>query len=322
MSGLDLAEGDQPSQAELARKTLFAGLSSEVVVVPSTAPNLLFYSLSAGDGLEDSTLYTRSSDTTQLLPVMRSHKHDSTSHNAGGDFLDVLAQAQREIYVINAKSFSVGEASSASNNNVGATGGGQCECSGTGADISNVISGGLKYVKIDSGTQANTSISTISWGGAKLSFAANIYLALMLQLSIGTDQVFRAGPGMERATAVTNNSSKFGLETCTATQPNWQIVTANSITRTQNTTTINSAEGAIVGHGLRYKVSTHVSYIDSNDNVQTVTTTVPSSGAAQMDKALCVSLAPTNTTDKSCFLSGVELYGKADLTQWRAAGIG
>lgn len=318
MSGLDFAEGDQPSQAELARKTLFAGLSSEVVAVPSDAPNILFYSLDEGNGLTDSTLYTRSSDTTQLLPVMRAHKHDSTANNAGGDFLDVLAQAQKEIYSIIAKSFSV--ATGTSSNNSGTEGGGVLEISGTGAAISNVISGGLKYVRLQSGTQANTSISTISFGGARLSFASNIYLAIMCQLSTSSDQVFRAGPGMERANAVTNNDSKFGLETCTATAPYWQIVTANSITRTQNTTTINSAEGAIVGHGLRYKVSTHVSYIDSNTNVQTVTTTVPSSGAAQMDKALCISIMPTNTSDKSAYISAIELVGKADLTQWVAPG--
>jgi hypothetical protein len=316
MSGLDLAEGDQPSQAELARKLLFAGLSSEVVAVPSTAPNILFYSLDEGNGLTDSTLYTRSSDTTQLLPVMRSHKHNTTSHNDGGDILDILAEAQKEIYVINAKSLSLAHAS----NNAGVQGGGVAEYSGTGAAISNVISSGLKYVRMQSGTVANTSISTISWGGAKLSFSSNIYFAIMCQMTIATDQVFRAGPGMERADALTNEQPKFGLETCTSTQPNWQIVTANNISRTQTTTALNSAEGVIVGHGLRYKVSTDVRYIDSNGNVKVSTTTVPSSGASQMDKVLCISLMPTNTTDKSVYIAGLELAGKADTTQWSAMG--
>jgi hypothetical protein len=317
MSGLDLAEGDQPSQAELARKLLYAGLSSEIVAVPSTAPNILFYSLDEGNGLTDSTLYTRSSDTTQLLPVMRAHKHDSTSHNAGGDFLDVLAEATKELYRIAAKSFSVATGA----NNTGAEGGGQCEVSGTGAAITNVISNGLKYVRMQSGTVANTSISTIAFGGARLSFSSNIHLAIMCQLSTNTDQVFRAGPGMERSNAVTNNDPKFGLETCTSTAPYWQVVTANSISRTQDPTTIDSAEGAIVGHGLRYKVSTDVTYVDSNDNVHTSTSTVPSSGAAQQDKAICISIMPTNTNDKSAYVSGIELVGKADLTQWRAAGV-
>lgn len=316
MSGLDLAEGDQPSQAELARKTLFAGLSAEIVTVPAAAPNLLFYSLDEGNGLTDSTLYTRSSDTTQLLPVMRAHKHNTTSHNDGGDILNILAEAQKEIYIINAKSIALSHPSTLA----GVTGGGVTEYSGTGAAITNVISSGLKYVRMQSGTQANTSISTISWGGAKLSFSSNIYFAIMCQLSLGTDQVFRAGPGMERASAVTNNDSKFGLETCTATQPNWQIVTANTISRTQTTTGLTSAEGAIRGHGLRYKVSTDVRYIDSAGNVSVSTTTVPSSGASQMDKVLCISIMPTNTSDKSAYISGVELAGKADTTQWAAMG--
>lgn len=316
MSGLDLAEGDQPSQAELARKTLFAGTSAQVVAVPATAPNLLFYSLDEGNGLTDSTLYTRSSDTTQLLPVMRAHKHNSLSHNDGGDILDVLAEAQKTIYVLNLKSFSV----STGANNTGTAGGGQCEVSGTAAAISNVILSGLKYVKMDTGTQANTSISTISFGGAKMSFSANIYFAIVCQLSVGTDQVFRAGPGMERSNALTNNDSKFGLETCTATQPNWQIVTANTISRTQTTTGIGSAEGALVGHGLRYKVSTDVRYIDSLGNIKVSTNTVPSSGASQMDKALCISIMPTNTVNKSAYISAIELLGRADTTQWAAMG--
>jgi hypothetical protein len=316
MSGLDLAEGDQPSQAQLARKTLFAGLSSEIVAVPASAPNLLFYSLDEGNGLKDSTLYTRSSDTTQLLPVMRSHKHNSTASNDGGDILDIMAEAQKELYVINAKSISL----SHSSNLAGVTGGGVVEYSGTAAAISNVLSGGLKYIKMDNGTQADTSVCSISWGGARLSFASNIYFALMCQLSHYTGLVFRAGPGMERANAITNNDSKFGLETCTSTQPNWRVVTANTVTRTQNPTSLNSAEGAIVGHGLRYRVSTSVTYVDSAGNVVPFTTTVPSSGAAQMDKACCISIMDQDGTNRSAYIAGLELVGKADTTQWRAVG--
>ena len=296
--GLLYSEGESLSESRLNAKSIFSGTGSEITALPSTKQVPIARCIETGDGFEANELYFQSSDGTSYLNVRRKHLHNADTDVAGGALNDILIANPKQVYVgipdpranrfLNYKHASAPAVTDLAQPN------------------------DVNYITVQTGTTAS-QYNNIYLGGIQMGFAKAIYLSLKMQISHETDLVFRTGTGMEWVQDSTANSNKIGLEGCAGTGIYLQVVTGNSLGRTATATTSEMVPASAGRRG--YKVywnptTADVNYADSDGNVNTVTSTLPSSGAVVGSALFRLGVNTSNTTAKSVLLAGMLLCGE------------
>lgn len=303
--GDDFAEGDQPSNAKLNTRTIAVLDGAAINSYVNTNPTKIFLALSDDSSIKKDNVYIHTADGLATKNVsMSAHTHATSADTDGGDLLDVLA-GYGGLYNINLQA--------PTKYNFFA------EVLGTGSTIDDVIASSQEYVSVHTGaTPTANDYATILKGGVTISFASKIVFTTKMQISLNTNLLWRAGINMERSN-VANSSTikKFGLEGCSGSGVNTQIVTCDGGgTRIQTTTGIDMAQAAFRGYKLTYTPATSVVYADSLGNINTVTTSIPASGASAGDSTYMASMKTTNTTQKSLFMAGLSIIGKVNDPAW------
>jgi hypothetical protein len=303
--GDDFAEGDQPSTAKLNNRSIGVLDGAAINAYVNTAPTKVFLALSDDGSIKANNLYVRSADGLQTLNAsMSKHTHAADTDLEGGDLLNILTgySSLFPIYLPAPTKYDF-----------------FAEQLGTGSQLDDVIASTQQYVSVHTGASpaANDYASAIK-GGVMISFASKILYVTKMQINLNTNLLWRTGINMERANvANTGVVKKFGLEGCSGTGIYVQVVTCDGGgTRTQTNTGSDMAQGAMRGYKLVFTPATSVVYTDSMSNINTVTTSIPSSGASYGDTAFIASMKTTNTTQKAIYLAGLTVIGKINDPAW------
>lgn len=303
--GDDFAEGDAASNSKLNNRTIAVIDGAAINAYVNTNPTKVFLALSDDGNVKANNLYIRSADGFSLLNAsMSKHTHAADTDAEGGDLLNVLS-GYSGLYPI----FLPGP----TRYNFFA------EILGTGSAVDDVIASSQQYVSAHTGaTSTANDYASILKGGATISFSNKIVFVTKMQISTNANILWRAGVNIERSN-VANSSTikKFGLEGCSGSGVNTQIVSCDGGgTRIQTTTGADMAQGAFRGYKLAYTPATSVVYTDTMSNVNTVTTSIPASGASAGDSTYVGSVKTTNTTQKSLFVAGLSIIGKINDASW------
>lgn len=303
--GDDFAEGDAASNAKLNNRTVAVIDGAAINAYVNTNPTKIFLALSDDGSVKANNLYIRSADGFSLINAsMSKHTHAADTDASGGDLLDILS-GYSGLYLIHLPAPTRYDFFA--------------EVLGTGSTIDDVIASSQQYVSVHTGaTPAANDYASILKGGATISFSNPIMFVTKMQISLNTNLLWRAGVNIERAN-VANSATikKFGLEGCSGSGVNTQIVTCDGGgVRTQTNTGADMAQGAFRGYKLTYTPATSVVYTDSLTNINTVTTTIPASGAGAGDSTYVASMKTTNTTQKALYVAGLSIVGKINDGAW------
>lgn len=187
-------------------------------------------------------------------------------------------------------------------------------------------------VKLDTVTTANNYLVSKVMGVSP-SLAVPSTLKTKMQYHGNTTNLFvRWGMNMEPMDVSNNNSVKYGIESCTASNGNWNIVTSDGTTRTaidgnaslDGASVVSSSTGAR-GHTLDYYPGNFLNYYYQANAVVSKSTQLPpitsSPGTIPADNACNYGLKTTDTNSKQLYIWGLAIMGGIDDPAWKSVPI-
>lgn len=197
--------------------------------------------------------------------------------------------------------------------------------------VTSIDSGTLDASRVDNApvsnaivTRLRTTTTSNSWtmledGGKALSFGSKIEWRIKMEISSAADILWRQGVNMEAISAAgSGTENRFGMEGCSASNANINLICANGGGSRTNTNTGIAMNIGMRGYAMYYSPGVNIIWKDSTGNIQTMTTNIPSSGSIASDRMLRYAIKTTTTAIKGMYIAADSLYGKIGDTLWVA----
>ena len=288
-------EGEQASSAKRNATSVLSNTGAVLSATPATQLIPIVRCTETSGGLKKDELYFRSADLLSWINVRRKHLHNSALDEDGG--------LHHEIKLANPKEISFGKGPS---NHID--------------DFVITSSGDAGAVYYVDPTYGKTVVLTSTWNsgssvgnyvnasvqGRPVSFTEKIVAYVMTQLNFNANQVARIGWGMEESQNTVDLTRKLGMEMCSSTGTNWQIVTANGLTRTISASSMNASPVPLspVTYCFYYNPYTAEFKVKSSKGVsKLVTSTIPSGGQIDNVRVFRIGIDTTNATSKTLWIN-------------------
>lgn len=255
-----------------------------------------------GSGLyKENRLYLARSDLSGYDPVFPQHTHDpNDAFNQGGSLYDILKTNSyhlldfNDLYMLTKNWF--------------------IESDEANVVIDERLSGSL-YIK---GTSNQVSTVNKAWnifkGGIRLDFSYPFVFKTKLVLSHDTSLVFRAGVNLANVQNVAGLANQVGIEGCTSSSANFQVVTGNGGTERTGSVLPNASlsYGSPKGYTIEYFPGDKVIFTDALGNEVTKTgSALPSmNSGSDGDATLKYGLVTSNNVSKVLKAFSSRLIGK------------
>jgi hypothetical protein len=301
------AAGIPISAAKLNKKTIT--YSTNIPAEPAI-PGQVFYAISNLDPYRKNDIVARNIDDDGFTVISQSrHRHNADTNQAGGKLTDIFRYNTGQSLLLSGNiAFSA-----YISNSYGSTGTTQTQDSPSGS------------TKLDTSTTANNYRVAQIWG-VSLSLAAPALYQTMMQFHGNTtNQFVRWGMNMESMDLTNNVNPKFGVESCSASNSNWNIVTADGTTRTaiDAQASLDAAATIPTPHSfvLDYLPGSYVNFYFDNNIVVSKTTNLPLTSAAANTiprNNLCnYGVKTTDTNSKQLYIWGVAIVGDTKDSAWK-----
>lgn len=300
------ASGTQVSAAEMNKKGIKHSLD---ISAEAALPGQIFYSMANNGAFLKDDIVARNADNNGYVFLSgQKHKHDSDTNAAGGLLSDIMiANMRKLLFWYNPLGLNASDLSS--------------YASGTGAVTLDFSSGAVLQ---NTGATANSyAVSKVMGVSASLAIAMLIK-AKMQYHGNTTNQFVRWGVNMEPMDITNNTLPKFGLESCAATNSNWNIVTSDATLRTAQDAQASLDAAAAVGtkrrHELKYNPGISVDYTYESNIVVSKGTNLPPQSSVPgtiPDNNVCHwSIKSTDTNSKQLYIWGAAVIGQIDDPKW------
>ena len=295
-AGLLWGANDPPSPFRLDAKGVFWGTGLQILAIPSTSEVKVAVCTATGSGFIENTIYVRSADKTQWLPVFGKHLHDLDTDAAGGKLSAIYRANQGKV-----KKFERFRADQWRGVDKSAS-----SPAPTAVNLNNTF-----YTDLSTSTTDETYINVFDSDGLKADLTKPISASWKAQFSHNAQVVGRAGVNIENVQTSVVFGNKFWTEFCDAHGTKIMVACSNPLGITiqpSTTDVVVSPTNAARGFRMDYTPINQVYYIDSQGGTVTLTTNVPSSGQVPSDRLFAAGIQTKNPSQvKSMFLWNVEV---------------
>jgi hypothetical protein len=181
--------------------------------------------------------------------------------------------------------------------------------------IADTILNGASYILITSNWNAGGSVgysATLMRGGLRLDFSYPFVFTIKQVLSHATDLVYRAGCNLPYTHNLAGVTNQVGIEGCTSSSANYQVVSGNGTSRTGVPLTSSGlAPGVVRGYKIQYFPADKIIFRDGAGNEVIKSDNLPAiSAATDSDATLRIGLYTSNSTAKTLKYYASVLLGK------------
>lgn len=291
-------EGDPVSAAKRNATAVISDRGSNLTAIPVNTLIPVVRCIETSGGLKINELYFRSADLLSWINVRRQHLHNANSDESGGLHHEVLVANPKIVSFGNEPFNHVDDFLSA------------VQGTATITNLADELYGRTIYLystwdsELLQGNAANLSAA-----GLPISFTEKIAGYASLWMAFNANQVARVGFGMENAQNTVDITSKLGMEMCSSTGINWQMVTANGLARTVSASSINAAPvpNNLKTYRFFFNPYTAEFKLSSSDGITKVmTSTIPSGGMIENKRLFRIGLNTTNATAKQMWVMKVK----------------
>lgn len=185
---------------------------------------------------------------------------------------------------------------------------------GTSTAVDTLLSGG-SFVLMTSNWNAAGSVGysvTLMRGGLRLAFSYPFVFIIKQVLSHFVDLVYRSGCNMPYTHNLAGVTNQVGIEGCTSSSANYQVVSGNGTSRTGTPLTAsNLAPGVVRGYKIQFFPSDKVIFTDGAGNEVIKSDNLPAAAAAtDGDATLRIGLYTSTSTPKALKYYASTLLGK------------
>lgn len=311
VSGSPFTAGVPISASKLNKKTITFSddVTSEVAI-----PGQLFCSTSNSGSFSKNDWVARNVDGDGYTLVSQSrHKHNADTNAAGGLLSDIY-RANIGQFLLFHKPVGFGPSDLYSYANA------VTPTPTIGLDL---LSGATK---LDTLVAANNYLVSKIFGVSP-SLAVPLKIKTKMQFHGNTtNQFVRWGVNMETMDVTNDNTAKIGIESCAATNSNWNIVTADGTLRTAIDAQASLDGTATAGqapHGftLEYLPGSFVNFSFDNNIVISKSTNLPDqtspAGTIPANNVVNYGLKTTDTNSKQLYIWGLSIIGGISDNAWK-----
>lgn len=294
VSGAPFQAGKLIPVSDLNKKTIShtESLSTEVKL-----PGSIWYNLvNNGAFLKDDVVAWNADEDGYVYLSMAKHTHDEDTNASGGSLKNIFAKNLTKFLFFNKRM-----GLSVSDFNSLGTGGTAAFDSTSGA------------IKLDTSTSSN-NYRNLNLMGIPISFTKDSVVESDLQYVGATTSNFaRFGVGMENLNLTNDSDEKYGIESCSATNGNWFLVTADGDDRTQQDT-LKPLDGddAQQTYRLENVVGVSVDFTYGDDTAVSKTTNLPIANSAPKTNIVNYGVKTSNTSSKQLYIWGLAIVGEKE----------
>ena len=294
------------SDLRLDAKTWMIDTADNIFNFPKI-PGQFILPRDTGHGYTKNSPFFISVDGDAEIPLgLRSHTHSSIEDIDGGlmsqNFIDNMGNL--DVYLGN--SFNLNDF--------------EVFTSGSGAAVSEVLSGSQYIVEIDTGAALN-GMANIRRAGLGLDYSKNSSFQARTEL-IGTiaNYLLRLGVNPERIDEANNPAEEsYGIEACSG-QTNWQTWSSDASARSTTPTSYAVAAALVVWRGIHTPADGEIVFTKDIDDANAVTKSsdVPISGIGALKNMFGAGIKSTLISQaKQLRHTGAVVYGNVGFSQWK-----
>ena len=272
-----------------------------IALIPLAAGIPIVRCLEDGDIFKLNRFYGLKADQSGYDSVFPMHKHDPEDEfNDGGSHYDVEALNNRYVLDFDNRTFLKAGFLIEADETVDTV-------------VLNQRTGASMFVQGTSNQVSTVNKGfTLFRGGQRLDFSAPAIFVIKMVLSHSTSLIFRAGVNMTLVQNVDGGQNQFGIEGCTSSSANFQVVSGNGSSRT-GLPLPNAALNYIdpKGYKVEYTPGNKVVITDGLGNSITKTDALPTMNAgSDGDATLRIGLITSNNISKVGKFYASRLIGK------------
>src|SRR5215212_161641 len=307
VTGAPFQAGVPVSASELNKKTV---TFSDDIVNQTALPGQLFVATANQcSWLTNDLVMRKISDDGWVTQSQNRHLHNADTNAAGGLLSDVYRSNMGQ-FILFSKLLGLTGADLGSYGSATAT---------VGLDIT------TGAVKLDTiATAGNYLVSKLTGVSPSLSKASTLQSVMQFHGN-ATNLFVRWGMNMEPMDLSNNNAVKYGIESCTASNGNWNLVTSDGTTRTAMDS-LTSLEGTTAvptrrGHVLNFIPGSALNYYYQNNAVVSKSTQLPPStsatGTIPFDNVINFGLKTSDANAKQLYIWGLAVVAGVDDLAWK-----
>lgn len=290
------------SAAKLNNKTVLQ--SSNIASEVQTAGQIYFAMANNGSFLANDCVIRTADNTGYAYLTQGKHYHDSDTPAAGGLLSDMFSKNIKQLYTYTRPlGFMTTDVM------VMASGGTAVDDHATGSIIMNTGITANNYVNMHlMGIQM--SLKKYSIAKTSLKYTGNT-----------TNQFARWGINLEPMSLTNDNTPKYGIETCAASNGDWNLVSADGTNRTTQDTLFPTVPATNPQHSDTIENNAGISinfYYDTNAVVSKSTNLPPTASAAPapFNNVVNYGLKTTDVNAKVMYVIGLSVVGSVDDPAW------
>lgn len=294
-AGLLLDPNEPISPWRIDAKSVFWGTGAQILAIPSTSEIRVAICTSTGSGFIINTMYIRSADKTQWIPVFDKHLHNADTSAAGGKLAAIYIANQGKVKkAMWSKSTDFRGASKHASSPAAAP----------------VEANNSFYTDISTSTTDESYSNIYTSDSLKADWTKPISMSVKAQFSHAAEIVARFGTNIEHAQNSVAFNDKVWWEFCDAHGTKVMGGSGNTLGITVQATAADVVPSPNRARGFRYDYTpiNQVFFSDSDGGSLTITTNIPSSGQVPSDNLFKMGVITKNASQvKSLFLWHVEM---------------
>lgn len=298
MSGSPFPHGNIISAAAINRKTITptTDLNSETPL-----PGQLFFNLINNSGfLANSMVARNAANNGWVLITQGKHYHDADTDESGGDFVTIFARSITRAVIYNQQ--------------IGLSPSDFVQTGSGGSTSMNGTTGAMHLA---------TSTSSNNWRNSRLTgvrpgFAFPMFVQTKMQFVGNVTNFFvRHGINMESMDATNDETRKFGIESCVATNSNWFIISADNTTRSQSDSSKPVlGGGSVQSYRLQNNPGVSIAFTYATDSAVLKTTNLPTTSAPPQNNIVTYGVKTTDANEKVLRVWGLAFIGSEADASW------
>lgn len=300
-AGLLLDPNDPISPWRIDAKSVFWGTGAQILAIPASSEIRVAICTFTGSGFIINTMYIRSADKTQWIPVFDKHLHDADTSAAGGKLAAIYKANQGKV-----RKFHRHRTADYRGNSKHASSPAPLQTE----------SNSTFYTDISTSTTDESYNNIYDSDGLKADLTKPISMSVKAQFSHAAEIVGRIGTNIEHAQNSVAFDNKIWWEFCDAHGTKVMGGSGNSLGITVQATAADVVPSPNRARGFRYDYTpiNQVFFTDSDGGSLTVTGNIPSSGVVPSDNLFKAGVITKNASQvKSMFIWVVEAtYETAD----------
>lgn len=298
-SGAPFSADELVSAAKLNKKTLT--YTSDISMEVKLPGQIFIHETDNGSFLKDDVSMWNHDEDGYVFLSQSKHLHNADTNQAGGLMRDILAAN-----IGNFLQFSkpIGLAIE------------EFTSSGSGGSTTKDPSSGA--IKLDTSTGSG-NYRVLQMTGVRPSFGQYSVMQTKMQFTGNvTNQFARWGFNLESMAVSNDSTSKYGIESCHATNGNWFIVTADDSSRSQQDSLKPLlGSGSVQSYRVEYFPGSSVDFIYATDSAVSKTTNLPQSGSPPpQNNVVNYGVKTTDTNAKQLFVWGLVVVADEADPSW------